>query len=502
MDPKEIFFDDRLANLQRLRDAGISPYPYSYSSTAEVRDILADFPRFEGQTVRIWGRLLARRTHGKSQFLDLRTPTGDIQLYGRINELQPLAKGKTNAWDLLDLLEAGDLVGVQGFVFKTRTGETSIHMADYEILSKALYPIPFGKQQGEQRWYSVTDPRVRYKERYIYWNVYPEETTVIRLRARVMELIRGFMNSRGFLEVDTPTIEMVYGGAEARPFETSIWALGRHKAYLRISPELYLKRYIVGGIPKVYTICHNFRNEGIDASHNPEFSMMEWYEANTDYEYQMSQFEELVAHLVVSVHGKHEIAYQGTALDFKPPWRRLRMVDAIREGTGFDIANAGDDDLSRFSAQQGIAVEGEYNRGITTAVIFDKLCSERIIQPTFIVDYPVEISPLTKEKRGNPGFVERFEPIVAGFEIGNAYSELTDPVEQYERIRAQRQLGREEEGVIHHPMDWDFLKAVACGMPPTGGVGLGIDRVIMLLSNQASIRDVLPFPMMKTEDVE
>jgi lysyl-tRNA synthetase class 2 len=502
MEKKDLFFDDRLANLQKLRDAGVDPYPYSFESNVEVREILADFPRFEGQVVRVWGRLLARRTHGKSQFLDLRTPTGDIQLYCRINELQLVIKGKSNAWDVLEFLETGDLIGVEGKVFRTRMGEISVHVDGYEVLCKALYPIPFGKQAGEQRWYSVTDPLVRYKERYIYWNVYPEETEVLRLRARVTELIRAFMNGRDFVEVDTPAIEMIYGGAEARPFETSIWALGRHKAYLRISPELYLKRYIVGGVPRVYTICHNFRNEGIDASHNPEFTMMEWYEACTDYNYQMTQFEDLVSHLVMSIRGSYEIDYQGTMLDFRPPWKRLRIVDALREMAGLDAEKAGDDEIKSFAKARGVALEGIYNRGVAIAVLFDKLCSDHIVQPTFVIDHPVEISPLTKEKRGAPGFVERFEPVAAGMELGNAYSELTDPVEQFERFHAQRELGREEEGVVHHPLDWDFLKAISCGMPPTGGVGLGLDRVVMLIANRSSIRDVIPYPMMKAEEIE
>lgn len=499
---EDIFNEERVESLRKIRELGIDPYPYDYDVDTSVGDILNNFESYEGDEVSVAGAVMSIREHGKTVFMDLREFTGDIQLYLRINDLEGVEKGDTNAWDLLNLLHTGDMIGVRGEVFRTRRGEISIHVYDYDILAKSLYPIPFGKQKGEESWYSVSDPRVRYKERYIYWSVYPQDARIVEMRARVINKIREFLNERGFIEVQTPTIEMVYGGAEARPFEVSIWALSDQRAYLRISPELYLKRFIAGGFPKVYTICQNFRNEGIDRVHNPEFTMLEWYEAYTDYQYQMKQFEDLVHFVVNSLHGSSVVEYQGEEIDYSTPWNRLRMVDAISEFTGFDVENATDEEIKEFmESSDEIEYRGEYNRGLAIAVIFEELCEANIIQPTFIIDHPREICPLTKAKRGAPEFAERFEPIVMGMEIGNAYSELTDPVEQYERFREQREVYKDED-IKHHPIDIDFIRAVSAGMPPTGGVGLGVDRLVMLMSDSPSIRDVISFPMMRPEDTK
>lgn len=316
------------------------------------------------------------------------------------------------------------------------------------------------------------------------------------LRSRIISSIRRWMEEREFLEVATPVIEAVYGGAEARPFRTSVWALGNREAFLRISPELYLKRYIVAGFERVFTICQNFRNEGIDHSHNPEFTMMEWYEAFTDYEDQMVRFETLVADVCREIHGATVVSYQGVKLDFTPPWRRISVVDALA-AEGIDVNGLSAEELSNM-VHESNGDHPPVSWGVAVAELFEKVCERKLVQPTFVLDHPVDISPLTKIKRGDPRFVERFEPYAFGMEIGNAYSELTDPVEQAERLLAQRDARRETEYETH-PVDVDFIKAIGCGMPPTGGVGLGIDRLIMLLTDAPSIRDIVPFPMVKTE---
>ncbi len=319
------------------------------------------------------------------------------------------------------------------------------------------------------------------------------------ISAKIIARVRDFLDGRGFLEVTTPTIERNNGGAEARPFTTQIRALSNQSAYLRISPELPLKRFIVGGFERVYTICQNFRNEGIDRSHNPEFTMLEWYEAFTDYHYQMEQFETLVSTVAEQVTGSMKVEYDGKALDFTPPWRRLTVLDGLKEH-GIDASNLGEDELREEFKKRKLEVPKPFSWGHAIAALFEELVEPTLEQPTFVCDHPVEISPLTKAKRGDDRLVERFEPLVMGMEIGNAYSELTDPVEQRRRLEDQRKMGPDVEGVEHHPIDEDFLKALACGMPPTGGVGLGIDRLVMLLTNCHTIRDVIAFPMMKPRD--
>jgi lysyl-tRNA synthetase class 2 len=502
---------DREEKLERLKDLGIDPYPYDYDVDTAIGAIVGNFEAYDGKQVSIAGRLTAFRKHGGAVFADLRGADGDIQIYLKKNVLTEVAKGRTNVWEVSQLLDISDLVGVKGTVFKTRMGEMTVKVEDLEVLSKSLHSVPFGKLQvkkpkdGEQaeskRWYAAEDPEIRYRDRFIYWNVYPEERKKVEIRIAIMNTIREFMKAREFLEVETPTIEMIYGGAEARPFETELWALGHRKAYLRISPELYLKRFIVGGFPKVFTICKNFRNEGIDKSHNPEFMMMEWYEAYTDYEYQMKQVEDLVSHVTREICGSHRITYQGTELNFQPPWKRLRMVDAVKEHTGFDAEAASEEDIKTFISDKGLEYKGRFTKGLGIAFIFDEFCEEHLVQPTFIIDHPVELSPLTKVRRGHPGYVERFEPYVLSMELGNGYSELTDPAEQMKRFKQQREL-RWEEGIKHHPVDLNFVKALRVGMPPTGGVGLGIDRLIMLLADAPSLRDIIPFPLAKAERAE
>ena len=365
--------------------------------------------------------------------------------------------------------------------------------------------VPISKEKGEKKFYQLSDPETLYRQRYLHWITDKKSRQVMVVRAKILTAIRRFMEKRGFLEVTTPTLELIYGGAVARPFETSVYALSNEKAYMRISPELPLKKFIVGGFPKVYTICQNFRNEGIDRSHNPEFTMMEWYEAFSDYQYQMEQFEQLVASVVEEISGSCRIVYQGTELDFTPPWQRITVSDAIKDIGGVDSAVLNEEQLAakikEIDAEADIVTP--LSRGHLIYTLFELLCEDKLIQPTFVTDHPLAISPLTKKKRGNPELVERFEPVVMKMELGNAYSELTDPVEQYERLKKQRDFDAQsiqKEGVVHHPVDSDFVTAVAMGMPPTGGVGLGIDRLVMLLTDQPSIRDVIAFPLLRRTD--
>lgn len=492
------FFDNNLLSKREiLIQEGYNPYPYDFSTSHKVGDVISKAQQLidEGSTVQLAGRIWAIRTAGKAFFMNLKENFDTIQLYVKKENVSE------KTWRLLtSLSDIGDFISISGKVFRTKTNELTIDLSDAAMLSKSVVRLPVAKQTEAKAFYEVKDPLIQYKERYIYWSVNDEAKRLMLLRSKIISLIRNWMEREGFLEVQTPTIEMVYGGAEARPFETKIWALDKQKAYLRISPELYLKRYIVSGFDKVYTICQNFRNEGIDKSHNPEFSMMEWYESGTDYLAQMERFEKLVEYLVVELHGKTSIVYQGKTIDFKTPWKRLSVLDALREFEGIDALQMSKGEMADWMKGKGLEVHGTNTpKGILIVQAFEELCEHRLIQPTFITDHPVEISPLTKAKRGLFGFVERFEPFVNAMEIGNAYSELTDPVEQFQRLADQRDITNKEGDYENHPLDFDFVKAMGVGMPPTGGVGLGIDRIIMLLTNAASIRDIIPFPMMKPE---
>jgi lysyl-tRNA synthetase class 2 len=488
----------RLDNRKTLLDQGVDPYPYDYPPTDPIEEVISRAENTEasdseyGFSVRVAGRIWAHRPMGGAEFLDLRDDTGEIQLYVREDEVSE------DVWEQLSPLDIGDVIGVEGEVFETDTGELSIRVQSLTVLSKTVVPIPVGKETDEETYYRASDDEIKYRERYLHWMLHEEDRERIRRRSSIISRIRGWMEDENFLEVSTPTIETIYGGAEARPFRTNIWALGEEEAYLRISPELYLKRYIVGGFGRVFTICKNFRNEGIDHSHNPEFTMMEWYEVHTDYEDQMVRFEELVSSVCEEVCGSTTITYRGTEIDFSTPWRRITMLEALRSIAGIDASSASVDDLADELRARGEEVPESLDWGTAVARLFEATCEEELIQPTFITDHPIEISPLTKKKRGEDRLVERFEPYAYGLEIGNAYSELTDPVEQYRRLRESSDgEGDEDQEYEDHPIDPDFVKAIGCGMPPTGGVGLGIDRLVMLLTNAETIRDIIPFPMVK-----
>lgn len=474
----------RMEKREELCASGVNPYPYTFSPTHRIGEVRED--QSPELPVKIAGRIWARRGMGRALFMDLQDHTGKIQLYFT---QQALGEG----WEALSLLDLGDMLGVEGTIFRTRTGELSVQVRACILLAKALVPIPIGKEAGETTYYRVADPEVKYQERYLHWLLDKTDRERIYQRGRIIAAIRRRMEEEGFLEVSTPTITPLYGGAEARPFTTSVWALDHQEQFLRISPELHLKRLIVAGFEKVFTICQNFRNEGIDRSHNPEFTMMEWYEAFTDYEDQMRRFETLVAGVCAEVCGSTTLSYQGVEVDYSPPWRRLSMLDALREYANVDADALSIDELQAELERRGVESLEPLSWGLAVAQLFEVTCEAHLVQPTFVLDHPLEISPLARAKRGHGRLAERFEVYVCGMELGNAYSELTDPLEQLDRFLAQRRT----QGEAAHPLDADFVRALGCGMPPTGGVGLGTDRLVMLLTDAASIRDVIPFPMVK-----
>ena len=485
------FDDELLGKREHLLGNGVDVYPYSFERSHNLTKIRVEQESLLDQTVRVAGRVVAYRGKGKMIFADIADFDGRLQVMLRKNHFDEAG------WDVVRRqLDLGDWMGVEGKLFITKMGELTVEAETAQLLAKTVVRVPIPKSKEDQAWNVLADPETKYRERYLHWITDPQARQVMVKRAQVVSAIRRFLDDREFLEVTTPTIETSYGGAEARPFTTQIHALSNQEAYLRISPELPLKRFIVGGFEKVYTICQNFRNEGIDRSHNPEFTMLEWYEAFTDYHYQMEQFESLVANVADAVTGSSKVEYEGQELDFTPPWRRLTILDGLKEA-GVDADGMDENDLRAEFKKRELELPKPFSWGHAVAELFEALVEKTLFQPTFVCDHPIEISPLTKSKRGDERLVERFEPIVAGMEIGNAYSELTDPVEQRQRLEAQRAMGPDDEGVEHHPIDEDFLKALGCGMPPTGGVGLGVDRVVMLLTDCHSIRDVIAFPMMR-----
>ena len=490
---------DRLAKLDALRARGVEPFAYSFDVShpaAEAAGLLP--PEVEqGEVVRVAGRLVALRKMGKSTFAHLADRSGRIQLYFRLDELG------TDRFELLDLLDLGDWVGAEGPLFRTRTGEVTVRVGRYELLAKTVRPLPFGKEEvdaetGERRVYSgFADREMRYRQRYLDLAVSPDSRSLFATRARVISAIRRFLDARGFLEVETPILQPLYGGAAARPFVTHHNTLDM-QLYLRIADELYLKRLIVGGLERVYEIGKNFRNEGMDRFHNPEFTMLEFYAAYLDYEGVMTLTEELIGALADEVLGGRTARYGEHAIEFSTPFRRLTMLDALREVGEVDVKGASDEELRARVKRLGVEGVDRLGRGKLIDELFGALVEPRLIQPTFITDYPREMSPLAKPKRGDPELTERFELIMAGKEIVNAYSELNDPFDQRDRLALQAELraGGDEEA---HPVDEDFIRALEYGMPPTGGFGMGIDRLVMILTDQPSIRDVVLFPTMRPE---
>ncbi|TVP53699.1 MAG: lysine--tRNA ligase [Gemmatimonadales bacterium] len=498
----------RREKLEALEARGIPAFAYRFDRSHRTDEAITLFDdeeasealteKGEGSEVRVAGRILSWRGHGKSAFAHIEDGGGRIQLYFRLNVL-----GEDD-FAALDLLDLGDWIGVRGPLFRTRTGEITVRVEEWTLLSKSLRPLPFGKEEvdeetGERVVHSgFSDQQTRYRQRYADLAVHPEIRESFRLRSRLITGLRRFLDERDFLEVETPILQPLYGGAAARPFVTHHNALDT-RLYLRIADELYLKRLIVGGFERVYEIGKDFRNEGIDRSHNPEFTMLEFYQAFADYREMMELVEELIRFVVEEVHGEPRLTYQGEPIDFEPSFRRLPFVEALSEKLGEDVQALSDADLrSRAERVTGDSLEGE-NRGRLLDKIFGALVEPELIQPTFVIDYPVELSPLAKPHREDPRLTERFELFVAGRELANAFSELNDPIDQRARFEAQarlRAMGDEES----HPVDDDYLRAMEYGMPPTGGVGIGVDRLAMLVADAASIRDVILFPTLRPEE--
>ncbi len=479
---------EKRKKLHALRAAGIDPFPHTYDRTAVTADIHRDFQEAlqtgeakEGSVFKIAGRLMTKRPMGKAAFFNIQDQSGSIQCYLRTEELPDQDK---IAFEYLDI---GDIVGITGFVFKTKKGELSLHCKEFKMLCKTLEPLP-------EKFHGIADIEIKYRHRHLDLITDEESRKVFITRSKIIAEIRNFLNARGFLEVETPVLQPIYGGAAAHPFSTHHRALDM-KLFMKISPELYLKRLIVGGFEKVYEVGKNFRNEGIDRSHNPEFTMLEWYEAYTDYEYQMKQFEDICVHLCMKIKGTTKFEYQGKEIDFTPPWRRLTVLDGVKEYAGIDPLKMDEEALFKKSKELGSDKKKPGSRGQMIMEIFELTAEQHLWNPTFVMDHPAEISPLTKKHRRHPGLVERFEPFAANMEIGNSYTELNDPEDQRSRLEEQdRQRGDNEEA---HPMDEDFLLAIDTGMPPTGGVGIGVERIVMLLTDRPSIRDIILFPTMK-----
>lgn len=486
----------RREELNELRSGGINPYPYSFDRTDFSKDILESFVDDAAKNdVAVAGRIMAIRRMGKASFCHIQDSRGKIQIYLKKDDIGAL-------YDAFKLFDIGDIVGVQGFVFRTKTGEISIHARSVELLSKSLRPLPVVKERiddkGNKTVYDLfSDKELRYRQRYVDLAVNPDIRDVFIKRALLVRTIRQFLDSRGYLEVETPVLQPLYGGASARPFITHHNALDI-PLYLRIADELYLKRLIVGGYDGVYEISKDFRNEGMDKAHNPEFSMLELYVAYKDYHWMMELVEQMISEVARIIHGTAIIAVGDRSIDCTPPWRRVRMFDIIREYTGHDLRGKPEIEVRTVAKSLHIDLDPKDGLGRMIDEIFSVKVQPMLLQPTFITDYPVELSPLAKRHRSEEGLVERFEAFVNGQELCNAFSELNDPLDQRARFEEQvklRDMGDEEAQVL----DEDFLRALEYGMPPAAGLGIGIDRLTMLMTNHDSIRDVLFFPQMKPE---
>ncbi|AFN75779.1 lysyl-tRNA synthetase [Melioribacter roseus P3M-2] len=485
----------RREELDELIKRGILPYAYSYDVDSYSSDIKQNYEKYEGKDVKVAGRIMALRRMGKATFAHIQDSRGRIQIYLKKDELGEM-------YDVFKLLDIGDIIGVAGFVFKTKTGEISVHAKSYQLLSKSLRPIPIAKEVIDENGNKIVydqfaDKELRYRQRYVDLIVNPEVKDVFIKRAQIITQIRKYLDENGLIEVETPILQPLYGGAAARPFITHHNALDID-LYLRIADELYLKRLIVGGFDGVYEISKDFRNEGMDKTHNPEFTMLELYVAYKDYEWMMDFVEKMVVELCNKVFGTTQFVIEGKEINFNPPWKRVSMVDKLLEVTGIDVLKASYDELVKALKERGVEPKGGESKGKLIDELFEITIQASLIQPTFVIDYPLELSPLAKKHRSKEGLVERFEGFVLGREICNAFSELNDPIDQRKRFEEQAKM-REEGDEEAHQIDEDFIRALEYGMPPTAGLGVGIDRLVMLLTNQPSIRDVILFPQMKPE---
>ncbi|WPC41798.1 lysine--tRNA ligase [Clostridium sp. JS66] len=480
---------ERREKFFKLQEQGKDPFDvYKVERTHVSSQIKDNYEELEGKSVTVAGRLMSKRVHGKAGFSDLHDRYGKIQLYIKINDVGEERLKEYKSFDI------GDILSITGNVFKTKTGEVTLHITEFELLAKSLRPLP-------EKWHGLKDPDLRYRQRYVDLIVNQDVKDTFIKRTKIIKAIRTFLDDKEYLEVETPILSTIAGGAAAKPFITHHNALSLDM-YLRIATELYLKRLIVGGFERVYEIGRNFRNEGMDVRHNPEFTCMELYQAFADYNDMMELTENMVAFVCEKVLGTTKVTYEDAEIDFTPPWRRITMVDAVKEYTGVDFNVINDDEEARgIAKEKHIEMKKQLKdctKGDILIALFEEFCEDKLMQPTFVCDYPVENSPLTKKKRGNAAFTERFEGFVYGREVCNAYSELNDPIVQKDRFLQQlreRELGDDEA----YMMDNDFINALEIGMPPTGGLGIGIDRLIMFLTNTSSIRDVILFPTMKPE---
>ncbi|MCL5105337.1 MAG: lysine--tRNA ligase [Armatimonadetes bacterium] len=502
--PIDELIQARVEKLERMRELGRDPFAVErYERCARVgeneiepfsTDVIAAYEANEGEgapevSVSLAGRVVSLRLMGKAAFVHIQDRKGKIQVYLKSDELG-------DEYEMVKLLDLGDFIGVRGYIFRTRTGEVSVHAKGIEVLSKSIRPIPFGKEKGDQHWYGLQDVEQRYRQRYVDLVTNHESRRAFENRSRIIRAVREYYDSRGYLEVETPVLQMVAGGAAARPFLTYHNAL-EHEFHLRISLELFLKRLIVGGLEKVYEIGRVFRNEGLSPRHNPEFTLLESYEAYANLEDVMDLVEGLFQHVCRAVHGDTTFDYQGTTIDVAGPWKRLPILEGIRQYAGVEpeAFNSLETALEAMKSI-GLPTEQEHMIGGIIEKIHERFVQPNLVQPTFITDFPLETSPLAKKRQDNPSLVRRFEVYLAKQETGNAFSEINDPIDQRERFEEQgkmRAAGDEEA----HPMDEDFLRALEYGMPPTGGLGIGIDRLVMIFCNETNLRDVLLFPQMK-----
>ena len=491
----------RRNSLAELRKMGIEPYPAEeYIVTGHTKEIKENFKDdAEPREVRIAGRIMSRRIMGKASFMELQDSEGRIQVYISRDDLCPGEDKDTYNIFFKKLLDIGDIVGIEGFVFRTQMGEITVHAKSIKMLSKSLRPLPIVKMKDGKAYDAFEDPELRYRQRYVDLIVNDGVKDIFLQRATVLRTLRSVLDEAGYTEVETPTLQSIAGGASARPFITHFNALDVDM-YMRIATELYLKRLIVGGFEGVYEIGKNFRNEGMDRNHNPEFTCMELYVQYKDYNWMMSFTEKLLETVCIAVNGSTERKVGDNVISFKAPYRRLPILDAIKEKTGFDCNGKSEEEIRAFCLEKGLEVDETFGKGKLIDELFGEFCEGTFIQPTFITDYPVEMSPLTKMHRSKPGLTERFELMVNGKELANAYSELNDPIDQEERFVEQMRLADkgDDEAMI---IDKDFIRALQYGMPPTSGIGIGIDRLVMLMTGQTTIQEVLFFPQMRPEKV-
>lgn len=490
----------RRQSLAALRELGINPYPAEkFDVTATAADIAAGFDADpeKYKEVAIAGRIMSRRIMGSASFFELQDHTGRIQVYIRRDDICP--EGDPTLYNTVfkKLLDIGDFVGINGFVFRTNTGELSVHCQRFTVISKSIRPLPVVKEKDGQTFDALTDPEVRYRQRYVDLVVNPKVREVFVKRARIISTMREFFDSKGYLEVETPILQPIPGGASARPFVTHHNALDID-FYMRIATELYLKRLIVGGFDGVYEFGRNFRNEGMDRTHNPEFTCMEIYVAYKDYRWMMEFTEQMLERVALAVNGTTDVEIDGRTISFKAPFRRLTMTDAIKEKTGYDITGQSEEALREACKRLNVEIDDTMGKGKLIDAIFGTYCEGDLVQPTFVCDYPIEMSPLCKRHRDNQDLTERFELFVNGKELCNAYSELNDPIDQFERFKEQMRLSEkgDDEAMI---IDMDFVRALEYGMPSCSGMGIGIDRLTMFMTGQTSIQDVLLFPTMRPE---